>query len=143
VAGVVTLRGKGRYAVAYGARCSPEMLEHQAWVTELELLLGVDFDRDARAGKAIPDGMFTRDGETLAVEVDNAGKQSRKQYAQKWAAYSGFEGDILVATHTEERLKAVTGWLDEPRKKQCLMTTFARLAAGKPWEDWRGETTEI
>ena len=142
-AGAVTLRGTGRPAIVFGARGPPELLEHQVWLTELELLLGVEFDREAKAGKAIPDGMFTRDGVTYAVEVDNCGKQSRKQYREKWIGYDGYDGDILVATHTEERMRSVSAWIDVPRRSKCLFNTFERLVAGRPWQDWRGETTEL
>ena len=142
VAGAVQLRSTGRPAIVVGQRCSPEYLAHEVWKTEAEILLGVECEREVALGKAVADMTFTRDGDLYAVEVDNAHKQSRAQYAEKWKNYGKFEGFILVLCHTDKRMRSLVKWA-EPQKEVCLFNTFARLAAGEPWTDWSGATAEV
>jgi hypothetical protein len=112
------------------------------WVTEAELLLGAEFEREVRVGETTTDGLFTRDGHRFAVEVDNAGKQSRRQYREKWARLGRFDGFVLVLCHTAARMKSLVRWA-ESQKEVCLFNTFARLRAGQPWTDWTGATAEV
>lgn len=79
------LRGIGRPAIVYGPPCHPDLLAHQVWVTETELGLGFDFARNVPIGKTIADGWFASGKEAFAVEVDNAGKQSRRLLKVKLA----------------------------------------------------------
>ncbi len=126
----------------YGPPCKPDLLEHRVWVTEAELLLGVDCERNVAVGRTVADGMFTMCGNRFALEVDNAAKQSRRQYREKWEKYGPFDGFILVVCHTEKRMRSVIRWSDQ-QKEVCLFNTFARLRAGQPWIDWYGNTTTI
>lgn len=142
VAGTAYLRSTGRPAIVYGKACPQDELAHSVSDTELELILGIDFERDVKINSAIPDGVFTKDGQRFAVEVDEAGKQSRRQYEQKWKSYGRFDGFILVVCHTETRLTSVIEWA-EMQKESCLFTTWDRLRAKEPWKDWFGNTATI
>ena len=117
-------------------------MEHQVWVTEAELLLGVDCDREVEIGGAVADGHFLSDGCTFAIEVDNAAKQSRRQYLEKWNKYGRFDGFILVVCHSDKRMESLSRWA-EPQKEVCLFSTFERLRAGEPWIDGYGNKAAI
>lgn len=126
----------------YGPPCRQDLLEHQVWVTEAELLLGVELERNVAVGKTVTDGMFCKDGHRFAVEVDNAGKQSRRQYQDKWTKFGRFDGFILVLCHTDVRMRTLVRWAG-PQKEACLFNTFARLRDGQLWADWTGATVEV
>lgn len=142
VAGTVLLRHTGRAALVYGPPYRFDLLEHQVWVTEAELLLGIDFEREVPVGKTTVDGLFRKDGNLFAVEVDNAGKQGKDQYADKWERLGRFEGYVLVVCHTDVRMQSLIEWA-ETQKSACLFSTFGRLRAEEPWTDWYGNTAEI
>ncbi len=127
-----------------GVRGPPDRLEHAVWMTEAELLLGFDCDREFPFGKAIADLAFELDGDVYAVEIDNGHKQSKKQYEAKMKNYAQakFDGFLLVLCHTDKRMKSLVKWC-EPLKKVCLFSTFTKLAAGEPWVDWFGGTVEV
>src|SRR5437016_2930545 len=51
VRGFVTMAGIGRPDIAFGKECKEDNLEHEVWLTEAELLMGVTFERNAKVGE--------------------------------------------------------------------------------------------
>ena len=138
--GLVHLKGCGRPAIVYGKKCKQEDLEHEVMVTEAELLLG-KFQRRAKVGKAIPDGLLIRNGKRFFIEVDNH-TMTTKQMEEKWKNYGQFEGYILVICHTKRRLKRLMRSA-ESVKNVALFTRFRWLhsTVKEPWIDcWMHRT---
>lgn len=99
--------------------------------------------RKVKIGRTTPDGVMKRDGILCYLELDNKGKQNKKQWLAKIKAYGVFEGFILVVAWTEARMKRLKEW-SHLVKEQILFTTFDRLEKpDEPWEDYDGNTLEI
>jgi len=140
---VVLRRDAGRPEVVYGRRCKLDNLEHEVMVAEFEILIGERLERGVAAGKTIPDGSFTRDGERFHVEVDNSGKMTARQMADKWKRYGRVDGYILVVAQTEGRMQGLRQGATAV-SEVALFSTFDRLRkAGEPWIDCAGNTVRI
>jgi hypothetical protein len=139
LAGAVLLTGSGRPTIVYGPPCKPDILEHEVWITEAELLLGIEFERGVSVGETQADGMFVRDGTRFFVEVDHSAKMSSKQMRAKWQRYEGVEGFILVVSHKESRMRKLLSGA-ELVKDLALFSTFSRLGTCQPWIDWYGKS---
>lgn len=139
--GTVLLRNTGAPEKVYGRPCGEERLEHEIWITEVEILIGGRFTRNAPVGKTTADTWFVRDGEWFWVEVDN-GTMTSKQMRKKWERYlAGPErkvnGLILVICHTKTRLRRLLRTA-APVKDFILFTRFRWLrskAVQEPWID--------
>ena len=141
--GVVQRRDTGRPEVVYGRRCKPDEIEHEVRVADFEVILKVRLERGVKVGSAEPDGMATIDGRRCAIEIDNSGKMTAKQYQQKWKLYGKFDGFILVVAVTEERMQRLIVF-SEPMKEIALFTTFTRLLrVAEPWVDCAGQTIRL
>jgi hypothetical protein len=129
------MAGIGRPDIAYGADCKEDNLEHEVWLTEAELLIDVEFQRDAKVGNTTADAMFVKDGETFWFELDNE-TMNAKQMREKWSRYETSEGFILVVCHRKSRLRLL-------RKSaaavihRVLFTRFRWLRSkiAEPWID--------
>ncbi|HYH66531.1 MAG TPA: hypothetical protein VD866_17690 [Urbifossiella sp.] len=149
--GIVQRRGRGRPEYVYGRRCKLRELEHEVRVTDVALMYRDlwTFTRDEEVGegktKTIPDAGMTNGRKRAWLEVDNLGKQSRKQYAVKWAAYSCVGDFVLVVCTSEKRMQQVRSWCPAALHDRVLLTTFDRLAsdAAEPWIDCAGEPAEL
>lgn len=144
VRGFVTTAGIGRPDIAYGQECKEDNLEHEVWLTEAELLMGVTFDRNAQVGKTTADAKFVKDGETFWVELDNE-TMNLKQMREKWLRYENVREFILVICHRKSRLRLL-------RKsagtviQQILFTRFRWLRSirvKEPWIDGIGKRVGI
>jgi len=145
VLGVVQRRDTGRPEVVYGRRCKPTEIEHEVRVADLALhFRDCPFQRGVKVGRAEPDAVMVRDGERVAIEVDNSGKMTAKQMAAKWERYQDGNSYILVVALTEARMQRLRKGA-EPVKDRALFTTFERLRSGmpEPWVDWYGQTTDL
>ncbi|MFN4261397.1 MAG: hypothetical protein ACK4RK_19090 [Gemmataceae bacterium] len=137
--GTVLLNRTGRPEIVYGKPCPPEVLAHEVWVTEAELLLGRPIKRGVRVGKAIADGLMIRDGEGYWIEVDNE-TMSTRQLREKWRKYGKVQGFILVICHSKARLRKLMKSAERV-KAVTLFTRFRWLKARhltQRWIDWWG-----
>ena len=103
-------------------------------------------ERSKKRARAEPDGTGERDGQRLAIEIDNSGKMTvKKQMTAKWKRYEGFAGFVLVVAHDESRMHRLRESATEFRDISLLFTTFDRLRAGEPepWVDWCGNKTAV
>lgn len=137
--GTVLLNRTGRPEIVYGKPCSPELLAHEVWVTEAELLLCRPIKRGVRVGKAITDGLMMKDGERFWIEMDNE-TMSMRQLREKWRKYGKVEGFILVICHSKTRLRKLIKSAEQV-KAVALFTRFRWLRAKnltQRWIDWWG-----
>ena len=138
------LNNTGRPEIVFGHPCKEDLLEHEVWVTEAELLLGGPFIRNPAVGKTIADGLITRSSNRFAIEVDNE-TMTAKQMREKWQRYERFDGLILVICHTKERLRRLIRGAGLV-KNIALFTRFRWLRSTRvkePWIDWYGNRTSI
>jgi len=143
VRGFVQLRDTGRPAIVYGRPCKEDDLEHEVMVAEVEILLGWRLERGVKVGKTFPDGVAEHRGQRFFLEVDYSGKMTvRKQMPSKWRRYGKIDGLILVVAMTEARMQRLRRH-GEIVKGNALFTTFARLRAGQPCLDFKGEEVNI
>lgn len=132
------MKGIGRPQVVFGRRCKPEELEHEVWLTEAEMLLGVRFTRNVPVGKTIADAFFKRDGDAFFVELDNE-TMTAKEMRSKWNHYGKVDGYILVICHTKTRLRRLMRTAEQV-KTVALFTRFRWLRSvfiKEPWIDWQ------
>jgi hypothetical protein len=142
--GIVQRRDTGRPEYAYGRRCHRKEIEHELRVTDLALHFGAwPFVRGAKVGRTEADALMIRDENPWYIEIDNSRKMTvRKQMQKKWERYQGVDGYILVVATTDRRMwRLLLG--AEAVKNVALFNTFERLAAGKPWVDWFGNSTDL
>jgi hypothetical protein len=140
----VILHGIGRPQVVYGKACKESELEHEAWITEAELLLGGHFTRNAPVGRTIADALLVRDGVKFFIEVDNQ-TMPPKQMREKWQRYGKVSGFILVICHTKSRLRRLIRGA-EAVKSVALFTRFRWLRSAhvrEPWIDWDGNRARV
>jgi hypothetical protein len=130
----VTIAGTGRPDIVYGAECKEDNLEHEVWLTEAELLMGVTFERNAKVGKTTADGKFVQDGETYWIELDNE-TMPLADMREKWRLYGKFQGTILVICHRKSRLRLLRKSA-ELVQKQVLFTRFRWLRSKRVKEYW-------
>jgi hypothetical protein len=130
--------------VVYGRRCRPSEVDHELAVADVALHFRAHpFSRDAAAGAATADGVFTIDGRRCYLELDHSGHMDRRQMAAKWRRYPrDLDAFILVVAMTEARMERLRQWC-EPVKDVALFTTLERLRAGRPWVDGYGNTVTI
>ena len=159
VRGAVYLNAVGRPHVVYGRRRKHAELEHEVWVTEAELQLGVEFTRDVPVGETVADGSFVKDGSRFWVEVDNHTMRG-KQMEEKWSRYGEVDGYILVICHTMYRLRKLMRGVKSvkppeptdpekpvhPVKAAALFTLFRWLDSPtlkEPWIDCERNRTRV
>jgi hypothetical protein len=131
------MTGTGRPEIVYGAECKEDNLEHEVWLTEAEVLLGVNFKRNAKVGKTTADASFMKKGVLFLVELDNE-TMNLSQMREKWKLYENPSGFILVICHRKSRIRLLqksakdTGAL----AKKILFTRFRWLRSHRVKEPW-------
>ncbi len=98
------MAGNGRPDIVYGKECKEDNLEHEVWLTEAELLMGITFERNTKVGNTTADAKFVDAGNTFWVELDNE-TMPAKQMREKFLRYENSEGFILVICHRKSRIR--------------------------------------
>lgn len=141
---MILFNATGRPELVYGKKCREEELEHEALITEAEILIGAPFLRSVPVGKTVADAKTIREGIDLYLEVDNE-SMTATQMRDKWERYEGIDGFILLVCRSKGRLRRLIKGA-QPVKRIILFSRFKWLRlkhVNKRWVDWKGNRIDL